>query len=335
MVIGFPGCKSGGAELVGSRDLHYRANLMEFEKVLMTQRSVVYVPGGSHLFPDTLASDSIVLVRREVGPFYIDQKEVSNIEFLRFRMALLERGDSLDYSKFRPDSTRWIGPCGPGAPPAMVHMYHWHPAFNDYPVVNISKEQAEGYCTWLEQNLIRRMDSSQRMEYDLEVRLPTETEWVHAAIGWSDTLQHYSKGGSKLIRKCTKRELRERSRYSIKTYIDWEDNYHLYVCGDSLAEIRYNDDGILVCYSSGSGLYHPHHIKTGLTNAFGLYNMCGNVREMVMSDILEGTGRCVAKGGSWFDPPEKLNVHGHQVMEEANPFTGFRVVYDLKKRQKD
>ncbi len=31
----------------------------------------------------------------------------------------------------------------------MVEYYYQHPAYGNYPVVNVSKDQMQGYCNWL------------------------------------------------------------------------------------------------------------------------------------------------------------------------------------------
>lgn len=67
----------------------------------------------------------------------------------------------------------------------------------------------------------------------------------------------------------------------------------------------------------------PMPAKSFQPNAYGLYNMSGNVAEWVREE-----GK--AKGGSWIDKPEELLIDakdprfGHP---EASAFTGFRVVW--------
>ncbi len=54
-------------------------------------------------------------------------------------------------------------------------------------------------------------------------------------------------------------------------------------------------------------------------NSFGLYNMCGNVAEMI-----EETG--VAKGGSFQDPAYQVRISSEKSYSKPQADIGFRVV---------
>ena len=60
----------------------------------------------------------------------------------------------------------------------MANMYHWHPAYADYPIVNIKHSSAKKYCEWLTQQYNQQ---SKRKYSKVTFRLPTKKEWEHAA----------------------------------------------------------------------------------------------------------------------------------------------------------
>lgn len=72
----------------------------------------------------------------------ISKTEVTNKEYRKFL-------DAQDNFKYIYDSTRWESLIEHGDGLPMKRNYHWHPAYDDYPVVNISYEAATAYCEWL------------------------------------------------------------------------------------------------------------------------------------------------------------------------------------------
>ena len=163
---------------------------------------------------------------------------------------------------------------------------------DDHPVTCISWEDARDYAAWIAGKTGR------------DYRLPSEAEWEYAArAGTTSTFfwgenEHraclYANGGDAslaralpAVKEMTARTLRE---------------------GDTSARMLECDDGI--AFSSAVGRYRP--------NAFGLYDMVGNVWEYVADcwrESLPTSGRayveepCEARrvrGGSWDDWPEEL-----------------------------
>jgi len=57
-------------------------------------------------------------------------------------------------------------------------------------------------------------------------------------------------------------------------------------------------------------------------NKFGLYNVCGNVAEMIVN---EG----IAVGGSWNSTGYDVRVMSVKKYFEPNPFVGFRPIIEI------
>lgn len=64
-------------------------------------------------------------------------------------------------------------------------------------------------------------------------------------------------------------------------------------------------------------------VQSYFPNAFGIYNMSGNVSEMVIDSP-------VNKGGSWNDSPEFLTITRQQKLDKVpSPTVGFRVFMEV------
>ena len=89
-----------------------------------------------------------------VSSFYLDETEVRNVDYLEY-LFWLERvyGSNYDngsypevYWNALPDTNVWRDKLAFNEP--LVEHYLRHPAYNKYPVVGVSWEQAVDYCAW-------------------------------------------------------------------------------------------------------------------------------------------------------------------------------------------
>ena len=84
-----------------------------------------------------------------VSSFFMDQTEVSNLDYLEY-IHWLTRVYGSDYPQVianaLPDTTVWRTSLSYNEP--MVEIYFRHPAYRDYPVVGVSWNQANDYALW-------------------------------------------------------------------------------------------------------------------------------------------------------------------------------------------
>ncbi len=225
-----------------------------------------------------------------VQAFIIQKTEVSNLEYRTFLFDLLIQGRKEEFLKAKPDQAMWTKLLGDYNKP-MEELYFSHPAYNDYPVVNISREGAELYCKWLTQEVNKFSDKKKGQFND--VRIPTRAEWVKAA-----TIE------------------------GKKGPYPWEGEFVRNEKGCYLANHKPTDSTFF-----DDGGFHTVKVTSYLPNDFGLYNMSGNVAEMVYDDYpLKNPGTA---GGGWMSSAEEIKILGpdpHKGLTEAHPNVGFRVV---------
>ena len=89
-------------------------------------------------------------IRRRVTipSFYMDETEVSNQDWLDYLhwITISFPDDHELYYNALPDTLVWRSPLAYNEP--YVQNYLRHPAYQDYPVVGVSWDQVQDYCTW-------------------------------------------------------------------------------------------------------------------------------------------------------------------------------------------
>ncbi|HEY0056158.1 MAG TPA: SUMF1/EgtB/PvdO family nonheme iron enzyme [Pedobacter sp.] len=117
-----------------------------------------FVMGGS--LNQDLAYEYDNLRRRvTVSSFYMDETEVANVDWLEYLYWIKRTfpDDAEYYYNAQPDTLVWRRPLSYNEP--YVNNYMRHPAFQDYPVVGISWEQANAYAEWrtdrVNENILR------------------------------------------------------------------------------------------------------------------------------------------------------------------------------------
>ena len=106
-----------------------------------------FVMGGS-LNEDLGFSHDNIKRRVTVASFYIDETEVSNADWLEYLHWIAQNypQDGKLYYDALPDTLVWRNPLSYNEP--YVNYYLRHPSFQDYPVVGVTWDQANGYCQW-------------------------------------------------------------------------------------------------------------------------------------------------------------------------------------------
>jgi len=114
---------------------------------------LVAIEGGTFVMGGSLNQDlnyeyDNVKRRVTVASFYMDETEVANVDWREYLYWIRKYfpDDQEHYYNALPDTLVWRRPLSYNEP--YVDNYFRHPAFDNYPVVGISWEQAVAYCDW-------------------------------------------------------------------------------------------------------------------------------------------------------------------------------------------
>lgn len=221
---------------------------------------------------------------------YASKYEVSNKQYLEFLNALKKSNQPNLLSIAQIDSLKWRDKSTYNEP--HVQYYHSHPAYHNFPVVNISYEAARLFCEWLTKEY--NADSKRKFKKVL-FRLPTQKEWTTAAQA-GDSSAIYPWQGKEL--RNNKGQIRCNFKMELKDTLDVDGK-------------RVDKVDITAPVDSYWG------------NNFGLYNMSGNVSEMVNE-------KGITKGGSWRDQASYLKIDmNYNYDGKAQTFVGFRYFAEI------
>ncbi len=231
---------------------------------------------------------------------FASQTEVTNFNYLEFLSSVSKTKGEEYVKQMTPDTNVWNMSMGNNQ--KYVEYYLRHPAFRNYPVVGITKIQALEYCKWLEETLNKVNNVNPKSNIQkLIVRLPTDEEWQCAARAGNSTAI-FPWEGTEMRRTDKKFKGSIQANYVRDT------------------ESFISSPGNL---SNNCDIIAPS--KSYWPNNFGIYNMSGNVAEMLQEE-----GR--TRGGCWASRAPFLEINGKdefQGFTKPSPKIGFRYFIEI------
>lgn len=256
--------------------------------------------------------DEVVMISKDTA-YYDDEGRIVNETITR---PLSGAHDFLNtyILNIYPDTTCWVNDFPNANNETYLNLYFNSPNYSDHPVVGVSWEQANAFCAWRTDYLLRGMKG--QAKYIQRYRLPSEAEWEYAARGKEAAKFPWESNDTKSDKGC-------------------------YYANYKPEDGNYTKDGNLI--TSRCGIYSA--------NSNGLYDMAGNVSEwtstvyteagiLQMSDINPDLQYRAAKedpysmkkkavrGGSWKDPVKYIQgaTRSYEYQNESRSYIGFRCV---------
>ncbi|WP_430404400.1 formylglycine-generating enzyme family protein [Fluviicola sp.] len=258
-----------------------------------------YIPPGKTIIDnDTIACEG----------FFMSKMEVSNFNYQEYLDDLKKAGKMDEYKLALVDSAKWNSTYFQGD--KYVQHYFNHKAYKNYPVVNLTRQQAEKYCEWLTQ-VWRKYTQNPSLVF----RLPKRTEFLRAANGtslyrpyaWDFPYLRSQKG--KMMANFLRIDGGAITRDTVTGKF----------------RIAINDFDFLGNEAEYADVTAP--VQSYLPNEFGVYNLNGNVSEMVQE-------KNIAVGGDWYSPGYDIRNQSTKKFTEANPMVGFRPVMTFTESSK-
>jgi formylglycine-generating enzyme required for sulfatase activity len=213
---------------------------------------------------------------------FMDETEVRNLDYLEF-LYWTSKNDSAQLKSLLPDTLVWRGVLNYSEPYVLYYMRH--PGYRDYPAVGISYEQAIAFCEWRSdrvnqfiyirdhyKNVEVKWDTVKTFTRRVRYSLPTKEQWEYAANAGLD-YSIYPMGYEKVLDKNNLPVSNTLEYYNLMKY-SAQPVYLIKECFGATLTASFVD--------------YTTPVKTGQPNKYGIYNLLGNVSEMIADSAFKG-----------------------------------------------
>ena len=306
-----------GTIMLDASQMNYRYEVFDYEKAAL--RKYRLNPAERSLNTDRPANaDEVVMITKDTA--YIDENGAIVRQTITRPLSSLYDFLNTYIVNVYPDTTCWVNDFPNANNETYMKLYFSSANYNDYPVVGVTWEQAEAFCQWRTDYLLRGLGPAARQVQ--RYRLPTEIEWEYAARG---------KEGNPFPWQPAEGDQKKNEKGCF--YANFKPD-----------KGNYTDDGNLI--TSRVGMYGA--------NSNGLYDMAGNVAEWtstvyteagvsMMNDLNPELTYNAAKedpymlkrksvrGGSWKDPISFIRSawRTYEFQNQPRSYIGFRCVRSL------
>ena len=303
-----------GEKLIDASQLIYRYEVYDYTTAALRRNRIK--PEERNLNTDiTVNPDEIVMITKDTA-YINDEGKIIRESINR---PLSGPWDFLNtyIVNVYPDTTCWVNDFPNSDNEIYLRNYFSNPTYNDYPVVGVTWEQANAFCAWRTDYLLKGL--SGQAKYIQRYRLPSEAEWEYAARGKDGTEFPWENPDVKNGDGCF--------------YANFKPDRG-----------NYTKDGNLI--TSKTGIYSP--------NSNGLYDMAGNVAEWTSTIYTEAGVEAMndlnpkleynaatedpyrlkkksVRGGSWKDPESFIRSawRSWEYQNQPRAYIGFRCVRSL------
>ena len=300
-----------GTKMLDASQMNYRYEVFDYVQAALRRNRLD--PADRNRNTDVAVDpDEVVMISKDTA--YIDEDGRIVRETITRPLTGLHDFLNTYIVNIYPDTTCWVNDFQNVENETYMRLYFSHPNYSQYPVVGVSWEQANAFCAWRTDYLMKGLGKA--AQYVQRYRLPTEIEWEYAARGKEGKPFPWEEEGAKSGDGCF--------------YANFKPDRG-----------NYTQDGNLI--TSRVGTYSA--------NDNGLYDMAGNVAEwtstvyteagvLSMGDINPNLSYNAAtedpyqmkkksvRGGSWKDPETFIRSawRTYEYQNETRSYIGFRCV---------
>ena len=300
-----------GTRMLDDKQMVYRYEIFDYEKAAL--RKYRLNPEERNLNTDyAVDPNEVVMISKDTA--YVDDAGKIVRETINRPLSSLYDFLNTYIVPIYPDTTVWVNDFPNANNEVYMKNYFSSPAYNDYPVVGVTWEQAQAFCAWRTQYRLNTLGPEAR--YFQRFRLPSEIEWEYAARGREGNPFPWQSTDTKSSEGCF--------------YANFKPDRG-----------NYTEDGNLI--TSRVGIYGA--------NSNGLFDMAGNVAEMTNTVFTEAGVESMAdvnpelryeaakedpyflkrksvRGGSWKDPLSFIRSAWRtwEYQNQPRSFIGFRCV---------
>ena len=178
-----------GTRMLDARQMNYRYEVFDYEKAAM--RKYRLNPAERSLDTDNPANpDEVIMISKDTA--YVDDD--GNIVRQTITRPLSSLYDFLNtyIVNVYPDTTCWVNDFPNANNEVYMRTYFSSPSYNDYPVVGVTWEQANAFCAWRTEYLLRGLGPEVQLEAararvsgvgDDDVRLPRQRAVGEVVVG--------------------------------------------------------------------------------------------------------------------------------------------------------
>jgi formylglycine-generating enzyme required for sulfatase activity len=215
---------------------------------------------------------------------FIDEMEIRNLDYLEF-LWWTGRNEPDRYKSLLPDTLvdrHKLALCEP-----YVEYYLRHPAYSQYPVIGVSYAQAVAFCEWrtrmvnrwiyIRKNKIRsdNWDTIVHFPVVMVYRLPTKEEWEYASAAGLP-FDQFPQGYRSLV---------DKDSVPVSNTVEYR-NYLRTMILRKQEPKQKHFRGSKNTWYSWELVRAP--VSWGTPNEYGIYNLSGNVSEIIADTLVKG-----------------------------------------------
>ena len=161
-----------GEKMLDAKQLNYRYEIYDYTTAALRRNRLN--PAERNLNTDVeVDPNEVVMISKDTA--YVDDE--GNIHSETINRPLSGPWDFLNtyIVNVYPDTTCWVNDFKNSDNEVYLRNYFSNPAYNNYPVVGVTWEQANAFCAWRTDYLLKGLGGEAR--YVQRYLLPTEAEW--------------------------------------------------------------------------------------------------------------------------------------------------------------